>query len=76
MIRLSIPQPQGIEFVPWGELVAEQLAAYGIHAPDSEDSWQEWAQRLLHEPQLGLMPLPLGFSDWRDWASSFRATFG
>jgi hypothetical protein len=76
MIRLFIPAPQGIEFTEWGTLVAEQLAAYGVQAPANNDAWIEWGSNLLHEPQLGLAPAPQGFGDWRDWASSFRSTFG
>lgn len=76
MIRLSIPAPQGIEFPAWGALVAEQLAGFGVQAPVDEATWQEWAESLFHEPQFGLAPSPVGFNDWRDWASSFRSTFG
>lgn len=75
MISLSIPQPQGLQFVKWGAIVAEQLAGFGIQAPASEETWQGWAASLLQEPELGLMPSPLGFNDWHDWASSFKATF-
>lgn len=75
MIRLTIPQPQGLQFVEWGTLVAEQLATYGVPAPVSEATWQEWAQQLLQEPQLGLAPFPVGYSSWTDWASQFRDAF-
>lgn len=75
MIPISIPQPQGLQFVQWGAIVAEQLAGFGIQAPANEENWQEWGSSLLHEPQLGLMPSPLGFNNWHDWASSFKATF-
>jgi hypothetical protein len=75
VIFLSIPQPQGLKFVQWGAIVAEQLAGYGIQAPANEEAWQEWGASLLHEPKLGVAPSPIGFNDWQDWASSFKATF-
>lgn len=75
MIRLTIPQPQGLQFTEWGAQVAEQLAAYAIPTPTDEKSWRDWAEQLLQEPELGFAPFPVGHSTWIDWASNFRDAF-
>ena len=75
MIRLTIPQPQGLQFTEWAALVAEQLATFAVPAPTDEKLWREWVEQLLQEPQLGFTPLPTGHSTWIDWASNFRDAF-
>jgi hypothetical protein len=65
---IALPQPQGLKFQQWGALVAEQLAAFGISAPDSDEAWQTWASSLNYVPELAVIPDPAGFNDWETWA--------
>jgi len=74
MITVALPQPQGLQFVPWGSLAAEQLAEFGILAPVSEDTWKEWVYTLLMIPELDFIPDPTAFTDWREWASRVLET--
>jgi hypothetical protein len=75
VIDIVIPRPMGLEFVEWGTLVSEQLAAYHVPAPANNEAWREWAQNLFYEPILGFAPQPYGFDNWLDWARAFRDTF-
>lgn len=74
MITIALPQPQGLKFLQWGALVAEQLAEFGILAPDSEDAWKDWASALLYVPELAVVPDPNLFDDWVEWASRILET--
>ena len=69
MITVALPQPWGLQFVPWGSLVAEQLAEFGILAPVDEAAWKEWASSLLMIPELATIPDPNSFPSWQEWAS-------
>lgn len=72
--RLPFPDPTGLEFAPWGAVVAEQLAVFGILAPYDDTNWQDWAASLLYAPELAAFPEPYGFADWREWARRLLET--
>lgn len=69
-----IPDPSSLEFLVWGNLVAEQLATYGVDAPTSEELWREWACSLLYVPQLADVPDPTAFGSWREWGTRLLET--
>jgi hypothetical protein len=74
MNTIALPQPQGLKFLQWGALVAEQLAEYGISSPDNEAAWKDWASALLYVPELATIPDPNSFDLWDDWASRVLET--
>jgi len=74
MIALTLPQPYGIKFADWGAVAAEQLAAYGVSAPPSEDDWKSWVCALFYVPELSDIPSPDQFPTWQAWAYRFIET--
>jgi hypothetical protein len=68
-----LPQTEGLTFMEWGALVAEQLAAFGVSAPYNEDSWKTWVCALFYVPELveANIPTAEGFENWVEWANQF-----
>lgn len=68
---ISLPNPYyGAEFMSWGSVVAEQLAVFGVQAPQDAASWRDWAATLLNVSGLEAAPSPYGFDKWEDWAAA------
>lgn len=69
-IDTVVLDPRGQEFARWGALLTEELAAYNVPNPRTEDLWFDWACSLFGSPDLvslGL-PDPRGFPNWQAWA--------
>lgn len=73
MSSYFLPEPYTLKFVEWGALVSEQLALYGVQAPQDESSWLEWARELHSSPELSArnIPDPSAYATWQPWAQIF-----
>lgn len=70
-----LPSPSTLKFMEWAPVAVEQLAAYGVPEPVSEDSWRDWAATLANGALPGTpAPDPYGFPDWQSWASALIGT--
>lgn len=66
----QLPNPYAMDFVQWASIAAEQWARLGVEAPSAEQPWQDWGERLMSNSELGSLPQPFGFLNWKDWAAA------
>ena len=65
--------PTGMELLDWASQVIIDLDAYGSFGRlDDPTRWQDWGVQFLNNTTIGRnLPIPYGFTDWRDWAERF-----
>ena len=71
-----LPAPDQLQFTEWASIAAEQLAAYGVPTPSSDEAtWQIWAANFVNVTLPGTQVAdPYGFSTWQDWAHAVVGT--
>lgn len=67
---MIITRPTGMELLDWASQVIIDLDAYGAFGRlDDPNRWQDWGMQFLNNTSIGRnLPIPYGFTDWRDWA--------
>jgi hypothetical protein len=57
----------------WADQVALDLDPYGAFGRlQDESQWQDWGMQFVNNATLREnIPIPYGFSDWKDWAERF-----
>jgi hypothetical protein len=70
---MMITMPTGMELLDWASQVIIDLDAYGSFGRlDDPTRWQDWGVQFLNNTTIGRnLPIPYGFTDWRDWAERF-----
>lgn len=63
--------PHAIDFMHWSQTLVIDLPNFSIPIAQSEEQWQDWAQRLLEENGLTNLAFPNTFTDWKKWADYF-----
>lgn len=67
---MILPQPAGLSWPEWSQRVYGDLVdALGtiIPLPGAEESWQDWAEQIVSDPELDEIPSPEVFSTWQEW---------
>jgi len=67
---MIITRPTGMELLDWASQVIIDLDAYGAFGRlDDPNRWQDWGMQFLNNTTIGRnLPIPYGFTDWREWA--------
>lgn len=67
---MIITLPTGMELMDWASQVIIELDAYGSFGRlDDPNRWQDWGMQFLNNTTIGRnLPIPYGFTDWREWA--------
>jgi hypothetical protein len=73
VLKLVVPDPNGLKFPEWGAVIAEQLAYAGVAPPIDDNSWKTWVCALFYVPELAANNIPTadGFMTWQEWAQRF-----
>lgn len=61
--------PRYMDVVEWTDRMA-QILPFTVSRLLDEALWQDWAFKLVQEPQIAAYnpPSPAQFTDWREWA--------
>lgn len=67
---MIITRPTGMELLDWASQISIDLDAYGSFGRlDNPHKWQDWGMQFLNNTTIGRnLPIPYGFTDWREWA--------
>jgi hypothetical protein len=67
---MIITLPTGMELLDWSSRIIIDLDAYGSFGRlDDPSRWQDWGMQFLNNTTIGRnLPIPYGFTDWREWA--------
>jgi len=67
---MIITLPTGMELMDWASQVIIDLDAYGSFGRlDDPNRWQDWGMQFLNNTTIARnLPIPYGFTDWREWA--------
>ncbi len=69
--NVAIPEPRGISFITWANVVTGELSQYNVSIPSADEAWQVWATKLVNIPELSAegLPNPNEFQEWPQWAA-------
>ena len=72
-MSVRITLPTGMKLGDWADQVALDLDPYGAFGRlQDESQWQDWGMQFVNNATLREnIPIPYGFSDWKDWAERF-----
>ena len=67
---MMLTMPTGMELLDWSSQVIIDLDAYGSFGRlDDPSRWQDWGMQFLNNTTIARnLPIPYGFTDWREWA--------
>ncbi len=67
---MIITMPTGMELLDWASQIIIDLDSYGSFGRlDDASRWQDWGMQFLNNTTIGRnLPIPYGFTDWREWA--------
>jgi len=67
---MIITRPTNMELLDWSSQVIIDLDAYGSFGRlQDPERWQDWGMQFLNNTTIGRnLPIPYGFTDWREWA--------
>jgi hypothetical protein len=67
---MIITLPTNMELLDWAAQINLDLDAFGAFGRlDNPDQWQNWGMQFLNNTTIGRnLPIPYGFTDWREWA--------
>jgi hypothetical protein len=67
---MIITRPANLELLDWASQVIWDLDSFGAFGRlDDPDRWQDWGMQFLNNTTIGRnLPIPYGFTDWREWA--------
>jgi hypothetical protein len=67
---MIITMPTGMELLDWASQIIIDLDAYGSFGRlDDANHWRDWGMQFLNNTTIGRnLPIPYGFTDWREWA--------
>ncbi len=65
-----LPNPDDSDFVTWANCVG---VSFNLLVPvaSSEDLWKDWVCSLVPIRELGVVPNPMSFETWQEWAVYF-----
>jgi hypothetical protein len=67
---MIITMPTNMELLDWAAQINLDLDSFGAFGRlDNPDRWQDWGMQFLNNTTIGRnLPVPYGFTDWREWA--------
>jgi hypothetical protein len=67
---MIITMPTNMELLDWAAQINLDLDAFGAFGRlDNPDRWQDWGMQFLNNTTIGRnLPIPYGFTDWKEWA--------
>lgn len=67
---MIVTLPIGMELLDWASQIVLDLDPYGSFGRlQDPDRWQDWGMQFLNNTTIGRnLPIPYGFTDWREWA--------
>ncbi len=68
--------PYNMTLTDWADQVVLDLDQYGAFSKLEGEDWQNWGVQFLNNNSLGrYIPIPYGFTDWKEWAERFCGAF-
>ena len=67
---MIITMPTNMELLDWASQINLDLDSFGAFGRlDDPNRWQDWGMQFLNSTTIGRnLPIPYGFTDWREWA--------
>lgn len=67
---MIITMPTNMELLDWAAQINLDLDSFGAFGRlDNPDRWQDWGMQFLNNTTIGRnLPIPYGFTDWKEWA--------